>query len=79
MTRSLWDSKIELGAEFFNEVINRPVPLNMNALAALKRSALGLDFYLWLVYPHLRAPRSAAALLAVTLQPVRSGPEQGGQ
>ena len=56
--RSLWDSKIELGEKFFNEVINRPVPLNMNALAALKRSALGLDFYLWLVYRTfaLRAP-----------------------
>ena len=56
--RSLWDSKIELGEKFFNEVINRPVPLNMNALAALKRSALGLDFYLWLVYLTfaLRAP-----------------------
>ena len=56
--RSLWDSKIQLGAEFFNEVINHPVPLNMNALAALKRSTLGLDFYLWLVYRTfaLRAP-----------------------
>ena len=56
--RSLWDSNIQLGPEFFNEVINRPVPLNMNALAALKRSALGLDFYLWLVYRTfaLRAP-----------------------
>ena len=56
--RSLWDSKIELGEKFFNEVINRPVPLNMNALAALKRSSLGLDFYLWLVYLTfaLRAP-----------------------
>ena len=56
--RSLWDSKIELGEKFFNEIINRPVPLNMNALAALKRSALGLDFYLWLVYRTfaLRAP-----------------------
>ena len=56
--RSLFDSKIRLGEDFFNEVINRPVPLNMNALAALKRSALGLDFYLWLVYRTfaLRAP-----------------------
>ena len=56
--RSLWDSKIELGEKFFNEVINHPVPLNMNALAALKRSTLGLDFYLWLVYRTfaLRAP-----------------------
>ena len=56
--RSLWESNIRLGEDFFNEVINRPVPLNMNALAALKRSALGLDFYLWLVYRTfaLRAP-----------------------
>ena len=56
--RSLWESNIRLGEDFFNEVINRPVPLNMNALAALKRSPLGLDFYLWLVYRTfaLRAP-----------------------
>ena len=46
----LWDSKIELGEKFFNEIINHPVPLNMNALNALKRSTLGLDLYLWLVY-----------------------------
>ena len=53
-----FDSKIELGEKFFNEIIQHPVPLNMNALAALKRSALGLDFYLWLVYRTfpLRAP-----------------------
>ena len=55
---SLWDSKIELGEKFFNEIINHPVPLNMNTLTALKRSALGLDLYLWLVYRifALRAP-----------------------
>ena len=56
---SLWDSKIELGEKFFNEIINHPVPLNMNTLKALKRSALGLDLYLWLVYRTfpLRAPK----------------------
>ena len=55
---SLWDSKIELGEKFFNEIINHPVPLNLNTLTALKRSALGLDLYLWLVYRTftLRAP-----------------------
>ena len=47
---TLWESKIELGEKFFNEIIQHPVPLNMNALAALKRSTLGLDLYLWLVY-----------------------------
>ena len=55
---SLWDSKIELGEKFFNEIISHPMPLNMNTLTALKRSTLGLDLYLWLVYRifSLRAP-----------------------
>ena len=46
----LWESKIELGEKFFNEIINHPVPLDMNTLTALKRSTLGLDLYLWLTY-----------------------------
>ena len=46
----LWDSKIELGWDFFNEIIRHPVPLDMNTLKALKRCALGLDLYLWLTY-----------------------------
>ena len=56
---SLWESKIELGEKFFNEIINHPVPLDMNTLKALKRSSLGLDLYLWLVYRTfpLRAPQ----------------------
>ena len=55
---SLWHSKIELGEKFFNEITRHPVPLNMNTLNALKRSSLGLDLYLWLVYRTfpLRAP-----------------------
>ena len=55
---SLWESKIRLSEPFFNEIIQHPVPLDMNALAALKRSPLGLDLYLWLVYRTfpLRAP-----------------------
>ena len=56
---SLWESKIELGEKFFNEIIRHPVPLDMNTLTALKRSTLGLDLYLWLVYRTfaLRAPQ----------------------
>ena len=55
----LWDSKIYLGEAFFNEIIQHPVPLDMNTLTALKRSSLGLDLYLWLVYRTfaLRAPQ----------------------
>ena len=47
---SLWQSKIRLGQEFFNEITSHPVPLDMNILKALKRSSLGLDVYLWVVY-----------------------------
>ena len=56
---SLWDSKIELGEKFFHEIIQHPVPLDLNTLTALKRSSLGLDLYLWLVYRTfpLRAPQ----------------------
>ena len=46
----LWQSKIELGEQFFEEIMRHPVPLDMNTLKALKRSALGLDLYVWLVY-----------------------------
>ena len=54
----LWESKIELGEDFFNEIINHPIPIDMNTLTALKRSSLGLDLYLWLVCRTfaLRAP-----------------------
>ena len=49
-TLSLWESKIELGEDFFNEIVSHPIPLDMNILRSLKRSALGLDLYLWLTY-----------------------------
>ena len=47
---ALWDSTIRLGENFFQEIIQHPVPINMNTLSALKRSSLGLDLYLWLLY-----------------------------
>ena len=45
-----WDSKIELGEKFFQEIIHYPVPLNTNILKAIRRSPLGLDLYMWLNY-----------------------------
>ena len=39
--RVLWDSKIRLGEDFFNEIISHPVPINMNILTGLKRSSIG--------------------------------------
>ena len=53
-----WNSTIVIGEDLFNEIINHPVPLDMNTLKALKRCSLGLDLYLWLTYRvfALRAP-----------------------
>ena len=73
---SLWDSKIEISEKFFNEIIRHPVPIDMNTLQALKRSSLGLDLYLWLVYRTfpLRAPLRLTWRLLY--RPVRSSPGQ---
>ena len=46
----LWQSNIELGEKFFNEVVRHAVPLDMNILKALTRSSMGLDLYQWLNY-----------------------------
>ena len=71
---TLWESKIELGEKFFNEIIHHPVPIDMNTLTALKRLPLGLDLYLWLVYRTILASYSTAAHLATVVSPVRSAP-----
>ncbi len=46
----LWKSTVTLGTDFFNEIINRPVPVDMRALKLLKRSPMSLDIYYWLTY-----------------------------
>lgn len=46
----LWKSTVTLGANFFKEITERPVPIDLRALKALKRSPLALDIYCWLTY-----------------------------
>jgi len=48
--RSLFDSTLMLGEDFFNETINYPIPIDIGTLRALKRSPLALDIYFWLTY-----------------------------
>lgn len=47
---TLWQSRIRLGEDFFNEIIAHPVPLDMDILREMRRSSLGLDLYMWLSY-----------------------------
>ena len=73
----LWESKIRLGEDFYNEIISHPVPLNMNTLTALKRCSLGLDLYMWLAYRHLSASCFATDHLASGVPSVWLVPGQG--
>ena len=73
----LWESKIRLGEEFFNEIIRHPVPLDMNTLKALKRSPLGLDLYLWLVYRIFAIDRSMRLSWPMLYRQFGSDPARG--
>jgi len=46
----LWRSSLKLGLDFYNEIINNPIPIDMEALKLLKRSPMALDIYCWLTY-----------------------------
>ncbi len=46
----IWNSNIVLSKDFFDEIIDRPVPVDIRAIKALKRSPLALDIYTWLTY-----------------------------
>jgi hypothetical protein len=47
---ALWESTLKLTEEFFKEVTSHPVPIDIRALKALKKSPLALDVYFWLTY-----------------------------
>jgi hypothetical protein len=58
---SLWDSWIELSDEFYEAITQSPVPVDLRALRALKRSPLALDLYAWLTYEAFRSAQSGKA------------------
>jgi hypothetical protein len=68
---SLWQSTVTLGERFFAEIIERPVPVDMRALRALRRSPLALDLYVWLTYrmSYLRQPTAVPWRLGTQHQP----------
>ena len=54
---SLWGSWIDLTPRFYEAITANPVPVDIRALRALKRSPLALDLYSWLTYEAFRANR----------------------
>lgn len=55
---ALWQSTVTLGEKFYEMVVERPVPVDMRALRALRQSPLALDLYTWMTYrySYLRQP-----------------------
>jgi hypothetical protein len=54
---TLWESWVELGQKFFDTIIAAPVPVDIRALRALKRSPLALDLYAWATHKALVVAR----------------------
>ena len=54
----LFNSWIMLGEEFYNAITAAPVPVDVRALRALKRSPLALDLYAWATYTAYQTQRS---------------------
>jgi hypothetical protein len=48
--QSLFNSYVLLSSEFYNEIINHPVPLDTRILKALRTSPFAIDLYTWLSY-----------------------------
>ena len=54
---NLWDSWVELGEKFYAALTTAPVPVDLRALRALKRSPLALDLYAWATHKSLSVAR----------------------
>lgn len=54
----LWGSSVRLDRDFFEAITANPVPVDMRALKALKRSPLALDLYALCCYEAFRVQKS---------------------
>jgi len=78
---TLFDSYIKLSGDFYEEIVNNPVPFDLKVLRAMKRSTLGIDLYLWIAYRSatIRSPRKIPWVrLYEQFGPQRSGPPTEG-
>lgn len=46
----VWGGQITLTADFYDEITQNPVPLDLRVMQALKKSPLAMDIYAWITY-----------------------------
>ncbi|WP_250504696.1 replication protein RepA [Caballeronia sp. AZ7_KS35] len=56
--RTLWGSYVQLDPRFYEAITANPVPVDLRALRAIKRSPLALDLYSLLTYQAFRASKA---------------------
>jgi len=47
---TMFESSLTLNEDFYREIIEHPIPIDLRALKALKRSPLAIDIYCWMTY-----------------------------
>lgn len=65
---ALWESTVTLSQPFFDEIVNNPVPIDLRAIKALKRSPMALDIYCWLTYRMFSVKRTTPPIPWEALQ-----------
>jgi hypothetical protein len=75
--RVLWPTMVQLSAPYFASLQEHAVPLDLEALGALKESALALDLYAWLAQRLWRVHHSEAAFIAWAPLKEQFGPDYG--
>ena len=55
----LFESYVLLSQEFFDEIIQKPVPIDLRAIKALKNSSMAIDIYIWLTYKNSYLSKSS--------------------
>lgn len=49
-SEGLWSSEVKLSKDFYDSIVQAPVPVDFRALRALGGSSLRMDIYLWATY-----------------------------
>lgn len=73
--RVLWPTFVELSLDYFQSLRDHAVPLNLEALGALKESALALDLYSWLAQRLWRVHPKEAAFITWAALKDQFGPD----
>ena len=76
-TPGLWESTIQLGEQFFNEIIRHPIPLDLHNPQGAQAVAARVGFVFLARLSDVFIVGTAHALLATAPLPVRGGPSEG--